>query len=95
MFVLPPEDHVAPGISVIVSLKAFAVELKNNCPSTCWLNTAGASHSSVAVVILGAAHPDANAEALPVPAPLYISVLEVAKSATYVQLVPSHDSVVA
>jgi hypothetical protein len=29
----PPLAHDAPGKSVIVSLKAFAVELKNNCPS--------------------------------------------------------------
>ena len=33
-------------MSFIVSLKAFAVELKNNCPS-CFVNVAGADHSKV------------------------------------------------
>ena len=37
------------GISLIVSLKEFAVELKNNCPCCIWLNVAGAVNSSVAV----------------------------------------------
>jgi hypothetical protein len=33
VFKLPPVAHVAPGKSVIVSLKVFVVELKYNCPS--------------------------------------------------------------
>ena len=33
VFKAPPLAQVAPGKSNIVSLKVFAVELKNNCPS--------------------------------------------------------------
>jgi len=55
------DAHVPPGKSVIVSLKAFAVELKNNCPSCIWLNVAGAVHSSVTLTELGVAPPKATA----------------------------------
>jgi hypothetical protein len=35
LLVTPPDAQVPPAILLIVSLKAFVVELKNNCPSTC------------------------------------------------------------
>ena len=47
MFKAVPLDHVPAGLSNKVSLKAFAVELKNNCPSVLCENTDGAVNSSV------------------------------------------------
>jgi hypothetical protein len=51
VLIAPPLAQVAPGTSVIVSLKTFVVELKNNCPSVIFENTAGATNSSVAAVL--------------------------------------------
>ena len=52
-FKAPLDAHVAPGISVIVSLKVFVVELKNNCPSVICENTDGAINCSVDVTLTG------------------------------------------
>ena len=95
MIIAGPLAHVAPGISVIVSLKAFAVELKNNCPSTVFVNVDGAVHSSVAVVALDPSYPPAAKAKRLVPdgdpPPEFLTVL---KSATSVQVDPLKFSVI-
>ena len=95
VFKAPPDAHVPAAASNNVSLKVFVVELKNNCPSTCFPNTAGAVNSSVdattAVVL-----PDAAKEASVVPELAGCGPnLAVDKSAISVQLVPFQSSVVA
>ena len=95
MFKAPPEAHAPPGTFFSVILKAFVVELKNNCPSTVLVKSEGAVNSSVdattAVVL-----PDAAKEASVVPELAGCGPnLAVDKSAISVQLVPFQSSVVA
>ena len=90
--VFPPLDHVAPAKSVIVSLKVFVVELKNNCPSTCFVNVEGAVNSSAAVVNDGALPPKAKLATVVPAEPT--ELLAVDKSATSVQDVPFQISVI-
>ena len=71
----------------------FVVELKNNCPWVCFVNIAGADHSSTTDCPGGVVPPEYKPSAcvpagLPVPCALACD-----KSATSVQLVPSQASV--
>ena len=73
----------------------FVVELKNNCPSTCFPNTAGAFHSSVAPVIGGVPPNAIILVSLPESPAAIQPFLAVLKSLTSAQAVPFHASVFA
>jgi len=94
VLIFAPDAQAPAPKSVIVSLKAFAVELKNNCPSTCFVNVAGAVHSSVAAEYPGSIPPAAIASLL-VPFPAICCPLAVPMSPISVQLDPSQNSVLA
>ena len=50
MFKALPDAQAPVPKTVIVSLKVLVVELKYNCPSTCFWNTVAAVNSSVCVL---------------------------------------------
>jgi hypothetical protein len=91
-----PDAQDVLGMSSIVSLKAFAVELKNNCPSVVFENTAGAVNSSVSVDIDGddPGTPPPKAKLATVVPAEPTEVLAVDKSATSVHDVPFQISVI-
>ena len=66
----PLADDQVPAVkSFNVSLKAFVVELKYNCPSCIWLNVAGADHSSVKSFLPLLSPPATNPSVLSDPIP--------------------------
>ena len=93
VFKLGPDAQVVLGTSNIVSLKAFVVELKNNCPSCILVNVEGAVHSSVAATTEPVLPPKDKAEVY-VPSPPFSST-DADKSLTSVQELPSQASVFA